>query len=746
MSVRNTESAKQEEVRNSQKDNGFLQGPFWALAIFWKSILHNMLKTDSNFSTKISLHFLFILILCGIHFGFHYLDFKFFLSDSKNFIDDTLILTSFDAYYYAKGAREFLGFLNSFDLNSLLNAFSTLPFLSLLGGILAKLTSLGFSLSFSSVIFSATLAPTIYALNYFVLRFLAQKSYFSQNILAFIAFLSSLIALFLPSFYQRVGAGYFDTDMLLLTLPLCALVFLLHFTQTQRFLSLVFFALFGFLAINWHNGIQNLLLLGFLLFLFLEFIFALLFRKIPNNSLILASLFFVILTPSAFCLPVLIALLLAFRFYPRAIWLYVCVAMIYAATFGLFNPLIAQINAYIFGSTQHASDFIFASVVNAILETSPTTPPVLITRNGGILIFTLGILGFIILLYQFAFALFKTLIFRQSPNRILLYLNLFLLPFCLLGFFSLHLGVRFSFFLVPIIALGIALFLLFFLAKCYNFLTFCLFASSIILPLSLTTLNYSIPKPILSAEEIHAFKILDSKLSTNDFIFSWWDYGYALRYFTKAQVFLDGGRHSGAVNYPIAKILLSDSKELFYNFSRLLAQNLQNTESKMWNRIFSLMLNYANVEDFLNSLKQGYQNISLAHNAQVYWVLPMRILPLLANINIFANLNPENGKPLKESSVFVYFNNTKNPQNYKIHQEIDLYEDFYIYTTFHHQKTPLTQINFGENSLLLSVDYLKSNMISLMIFQKLPKNVCASGESVRIYHIKDSKCVELQDQ
>ena len=687
-----------------------------------------MLKSYSNFYilNKFSIHFLFITILCSIHFGFHYLDFKLLLDNPKNFISNTLILTSFDAYHYAKGTREFLEILNAPSVQRIFHALSTLPFLSLLGGILAKCTSLSFSLGFSSVIFSATLAPTLYALTYFNLNLLAQKRYFSKNSLAFIAFLASLIALFLPSFYQRVGAGYFDTDMLLLTLPLCALLFLLRFIQTQRFLSLVLFVLFGFLAINWHNGIQNLFLLGFLLFLCVEILCALRLHVTSKTHLMLASVFFVILTPSPFCLLTLIILLLAFRLYPKGIWFYFGIAIIYATTFGLFNPLIAQINAYIFGSTQHASNLVFASVVNAILETSPTTLSVLVARSGGILIFTLGILGFGILLYNAIFIFFKALISLQNPNKPLLYLSLFLLPFCFLGFFSLKLGVRFSFFLVPLIALGVALSLLFFYAKCYRYLQFCIFTSSIILPLSLTTITYSIPKPILSAQEIQAFKVLDSKLSTNDFIFSWWDYGYALRYFTKAQVFLDGGRHSGAVNYPIAKILLSDSKELFYNFSMLLAQYLQNTDPKVWNRIFSLMLKNTDSKEFLDSLTQGYKNISLAHNAQVYWVLPMRVLPLLANINLFANLNPENGKSLKNTSVFVFFDNTKLNFN----------------TTINGTNTLLTQINLGQNSLLLSVDYLKSNIISLMIFQKLPQNVCASGDSVRIYHLKDSKCAE----
>ncbi|TLD82885.1 peptide transporter [Helicobacter sp. MIT 11-5569] len=707
--------------------------------------LHSMAKIDSLFHNINFLHFFFIIILCSIHFGFHFLDFKLLLDKPQNFVDAMLILTSFDAYHYAKGTREFLSILNTPNFSVIYNSLSTFPLLSILAGILAKYTSLNFSLSFSSLLFSATFAPIMYALNYSTLKLLAQKRYFSNLLLAFVAFIATLIALLLPSFYQRVGAGYFDTDMLLLTLPLCALFFLLKFINTEHFSSLVLFAIFAFLAINWHNGIQNLFLLGFLLFLFVEILLMIRFHTIPLQNIFLSTIFFVVLTPSPLCLAFLIALLFAFRFYPKGIWLYFGITLIYSATFGLFNPFISQINAYIFGSTQHTETFIFTSVVNTILETSPTKLSVLISRSGGIFIFSLGILGFMILLYNVSFAFFRAIVMRKCIKIPLLYLSLFLLPFCLLGIGAIQLGVRFSFFLVPIVSLGVALFLLFFFAKFYRYLSFCIVTSSIMLSLSLMSLNYSIPKPILSAQEIIAFKTLDSKLSPNDFIFSWWDYGYALRYFTKAQILLDGGRHSGAINYPIAKILLSDSPILFYNFSLLLAQNLQNTPQKLWNNLFSLVLEHSNthnIQDFLESLSQNYQNISLQNNAQVYWVLPLRVLPLLANINTFANLNPENGKPINTHSIFAF--NTENLQKTKIHQKINIYQDFYTQEILQYSKTPLTQINLGKNSFLLSIDYLKSNIIQAMLFNHYPLCTQASGEIVRIYHLKDKKCAESQ--
>ena len=112
----------------------------------------------------------FILALCCIHLGFHFLDFL-RLQSPQNFFEGALILTSMDAYYYAKGARDFLALLDgSSEWKEILNTLSSLHFLALLGGILAKWTSLEFALTWSSVFLSASTAVMLYLLIYQILK------------------------------------------------------------------------------------------------------------------------------------------------------------------------------------------------------------------------------------------------------------------------------------------------------------------------------------------------------------------------------------------------------------------------------------------------------------------------------------------------------------------------------------------------------------------------------------------------
>ncbi|WP_285817482.1 STT3 domain-containing protein [Helicobacter rodentium] len=728
--------------------------------------LKKYLSTQStNFNLILFFHFFFIAVLCGIHFVFHFIDFL-HLQIPQNFFEGTLILTSMDAYHYAKGARDFLDLLNADPkLGEILRAFNTLHPLAILGGILAFCTNLGFVLTWSSVFFSVSTAVGLYWLVYQIsIKVLRNDLWISlklqsqsQDLLSLapfiplLSFLASLVAILSPSFYQRVGVGYFDTDMLLLTFPLFALLFLLQFLSTPRLSlkHLVLFALFGYLAIAWHNGIQNLLLLGFLFFLCLELINFFKMRRIVPKSILLISVFLVILTPSPFGFLVLIFLLFGIARFPQWFWVWLLFAVVYAVAFGLLNPLLAQINAYIFGATQYAKTYVYASVVNGILETMPSNLPTLISRSGGVEIFSLALFGFMSFGVVSVFPRFNpcrlrllgwnlktSLDFAKYGEKFkeCKFLFFLLLPFCFLGLASIQLGMRFSFFLTPIIALGIAFFLLKFLSLFARFLVPSLLVVSAISALFIANLNYRIPQPILTHTEVQALKDLDSKLNPQDILLSWWDYGYALRYFTKAQVLLDGARHSGAINFPIAKILFSSSPTLFYNFSLQLAAAMQTHPSKEWNKIFEVLARDKGAEDYLKELESESTPITLVKGAKVYWILPLRILPLLANVYSFANVDLKNGKPL-HSNTFVFWDSKQSPPNSTPQAIINLYDNFYTQYTTGQNQILLTQVNFGKNSLLLSDCYLKSNIIQILLFANYPNRVSVSGDIVRILRL-----------
>lgn len=149
------------------------------------------------------------------------MDFLHLRQTSQNFFEGTLILTSMDAYHYAKGMREFLSLFNAkLELGAILDAFLSFHLLALLGGMFAKLTSLEFALTWSSVFFSSSTAFVIYLLVYQIFTYFTNPLSAGQNwqdmeqlsdkdstflFPSYIAFLATLIAILVPSFYQRRG-------------------------------------------------------------------------------------------------------------------------------------------------------------------------------------------------------------------------------------------------------------------------------------------------------------------------------------------------------------------------------------------------------------------------------------------------------------------------------------------------------------------------------------------------------------
>ncbi|CAM2897330.1 STT3 domain-containing protein [Helicobacter burdigaliensis] len=691
MSVKNTENAKQEEAHNSQRDN------------LSSSLLGASLLLKNLYKNPFYYHFIFVFLLIFFHIFFHTLDYYTLTKDPKNFFEDTLILTSYDSYFYAKSTKEFLESF-SFDI----------PLLSFVAGIFAKVFGLSFTLSFLSVIASASFGVILYIWCFVLLKEYSKFSTLGQKILAF---LGAFLALSSPHFYQRTGAGYFDTDMLILSLPLLSLLFLYLHLLKANFKYLIFFSLFGLFATIWHNGVQNILFLSFLLYLFISFV--LYFKKSYSILEILqvSSLFLIVLVPTYFSFFALFILLCLFKGgSKKLIFIGFLIALIFSFYFGLFNPIISQIKAYLFGKVQYSKHYIYASVISSILETTPSNFTNLIARSGGMVSFFLGIFGFLVLgFYNFT---------KKS-----FYSFALLLPFCLLGFASFKLGVRFSMFLAPILALGFVVIFVFlqkFLKKAtLIFSAFCFI-------LVLVNLSYTLPKPILDSSIISSFKALDQKIKKGDILFSWWDYGYALSYFTKGTILIDGGRHSGGVNYPISLILLSSSSNLAKNLSLALASKMEELPKSKWNFVYeSLLQDYkANPKDFQTILEK--EKPLLIPKGDVYWVLPTQMLALLKNIDSFSSLNILNGKKYKDKFFLLKKDSLNLPTTHKTYS---IYEDFYALQT--QNGLDLTTICLQNFTLLLDNDYFYSNIISWLAFKdNQAMELIEDNKNLLIYKVK----------
>ena len=230
--------------------------------------------------------------------------------------------------------------------------------------------------------------------------------------------------------------------------------------------------------------------------------------------------------------------------------------------------------------------------------------------NGNVVIFIAGLFGFIWLIVRYS-------VFILSS------------PLLLLGLSVPFIGSRFSIYATPLVAL----------AQVYSFLVFSFTAkitfwrkqyrsvskAGAVFVVTLTALtpamahiaNYQIPV-VVKSEEVSALKALDAVARENDYIISWWDYGYYVKYFSRSQVIVDGGENYSRQLLPVAKILSAADDRYAHALSILITDkdSLNSNSIRLQNRDYlhklASLYKFESVESLLKD-KEALKNILLYH-------------------------------------------------------------------------------------------------------------------------------------
>ena len=158
---------------------------------------------------------------------------------------------------------------------------------------------------------------------------------------------------------------------------------------------------------------------------------------------------------------------------------------------------------------------------------------------------------------------------------------------------------------------------------------------------------------------------------------------------------------------------------------------MQNTPKNQWKLLFEQIIqeNKSNPSIFLDSLQKKDYNIGDLPKGEVYWVLPKRIMPLVANIHSFRNVNLQNGKRLRES-VFVY-----GDMPLKSAEEYFVFSDFYIKRS--QDGIPLVKVFWEGRKIVMDFEYLKSNLVQWLIFRNNPAmNLVFENDFVVVYQVR----------
>ena len=533
--------------------------------------------------------------------------------------NNQLMISTNDGYAYAEGARDMIaGFHQPNDLSYYGTPLSTITFL------LAEI--LPFSLETIILYLSIFLASLI------VIPIILIGKEFNQTKAFFIA---SLLASIANSYYNRTMAGYYDTDMLVIVLPLFTLWGLIRLHFRGDLISFLIIAL-SMLAYNWWYPSSYTLCVGITIF-YAIYTFVFERKNIANYQAIL----FMILAITSAWYSLRIALifgLFGLIYFRSSLLNFKVMSLLFVAVLSLFaifgglNPIWFQAKFYLFRDLDDSisQSFRFYNVNQTIMESGRIDLELFTQRiSGHWIVFIFGFIGYILLCKKFRIFLIT-------------------IPMLGLGFLALKGGLRFTIYAVPIIAMGFG-FLLFYLLdklRVKRLNSIAAFITILALTPSLIHIYYYKPSSVLFKNEVSVLDRLGKVADREDYTLAWWDYGYAIRYYSDTKTLIDGGKHLGRENYAVSYALTMPPNSSA-NMARLEVEYTekgykQNYGGKNLEQILK-DYNYNELDKFLSDIKSDKFNLP-SKSRDIYYFLPDRMLSIFPIVSKFSRLDILNGK------------------------------------------------------------------------------------------------------
>jgi dolichyl-diphosphooligosaccharide--protein glycosyltransferase/undecaprenyl-diphosphooligosaccharide--protein glycosyltransferase len=563
--------------------------------------------------------------------------------------NNEFMINTNDGYYFAEGARDIIaGFHQENDLSPVDDAMSKLT--ALLVQILP--------LSFETVIFYM---PAFFGSLLVIPLILIGRSFDKEDV----GFIAALLASIAWSYYNRTMVGYYDTDMLVIVFASFLLWALLWAVRTKEDKYLLFTGLIIIFYKWWYSASYSLSF-AFLLLIGLYFLYLILKKKEFEYELklmifILASM---VLLPLWVSIVLIVTLYFGLKYINNLKVLFGILGLgiiLLIATGGL-NPIILRIEGYLFRSNDVVSETLtlhFFSVMQTVREAGAIPFETFANRiSGNIIVFFLSIIGYIW--------------FSVRHKEMLLALPLVGLGFLAYGIPGLVNagGLRFTIYAVPVMALGIGFLIietLRFVTNLYlkekqktiAFLGLASIATAAILyPNIKHVQEYKVPT-VFTKNEVKILDDLKKITEREDYVVTWWDYGYPIRFYSDVKTLVDGGKHSGAQNFPVSFVLTS-SQEVAAKMARLEVEykekrfQMHKANKKMEpSSIAQMTLDYGykDTNNFLTALETDIKLPTKTRDVYIY--LPNKMMGIFPTVNLFSNLDLMNGMKYKRPLFYM---------------------------------------------------------------------------------------------
>ena len=549
-----------------------------------------------------------------------------------------------DGYYMAEGARDLLsGIATNPDAKDFFDRFHQLHDLSPVDTAGAQLTAFFayiLPFSFESVIFYL---PVFLSSLVVIPIILIAKSLKNLEM----GLIAALLASIAWSYYNRTMAGYFDTDMLNIVLPMFLLWSIIWAMRTKQDIYLLLTALDILVYRWWYPASYSLEFSFFGLILFYTLLFD---RKNKYNYKLLAMMLFAMMGIEGYIrFVIVIAAYVALKKESMQKYIYYVLGLgvIFFFITGGFSPIWVRLEGYVFNDAIAVGagglKLHFFTVMQTVREAGHIPFETFANRiSGHPITFFISLGGYAYLSYR---------------HKIML----LALPMVGLGFLASVGGLRFTIYAVPILALGIA-FLITELAsimptqklKVLSMMTFTLM---VLYPNYKHIDGYKVPT-VFSQDEVKTLDRLGHIATREDYVIGWWDYGYPIRYYADVKTLADGGKHSGSVNFPVSYIL-TKPQNVAAKMARLDVEQTEkdfltvDTNATSFSTIEQMTKEYGfnDTNDFLLSLQT---DINLPKKTRdIYFYLPFKMINILPTVKLFSNIDLMNGKQGRKPFFFV---------------------------------------------------------------------------------------------
>ncbi|MFA6144578.1 MAG: STT3 domain-containing protein [Sulfurimonas sp.] len=658
--------------------------------------------------------------------------------------NNELMINTNDGYFFAEGARDILaGHHENNDLSP------TSEPISLLTTWLSKIIPVSFEtliLYMPSFIGSLIVIPLI-----LIGRALNQTT---------MGFIAALIGSVTYSYYNRTMTGYYDTDMLNIVFPVLEMYSLLLALTHQRYRYLIPITLSIALYQWWYPQAYAFDTALFIMII----LYALLFDR-KNIYFYKISLFILI---GILTIPIIAKISLAlaiFAFFhfreelsKKTFWpLFAIIVGIYFFTGGI-DPIWFRLKIYIFtqgGENTIISSLHYYNVMSTVREAGHIPFSIFAERiSGHTITFILAVVG-----YTMALIAYRPLIVT--------------LPLVGLGFIALSSGLRFTIYAVPMMALGFAYLLMFLTQRIekawLRYVSLIVFTSVALYPNYIHIKEYMTPT-VFTAEEVASLDQLKKIASREDYVVTWWDYGYPIRYYSDVKTWIDGAKHTGDVNYPASFALTTQDQLSAAHLMRLYTEYTERSfkDTNKTQNDFEYMISkegFNEPDEFLTALALPEYKLPIK-TRDVYLYLPFRMMEILPTVTLFSNLDlktPDNRQQpffyatqnIQDTGKIIELGNgisiLKEKSILKIgNQEVPI-QSFYQVGYDQTKKLQVNEQHFASEGLsviymasygrFLIVDnfYLHSTYIQMFVFEHYDKNLFEAvivNPMTKIYKLK----------